>query len=110
LFQPGILLAQGAVAAVLQQAGDAGVQHVHALVPERVLQGAQRGQDRLPHAPVKGLPARPFDRIFVQFQAVVLHVDAQQGGLLRLQHQVVGFGRVGVVERAVIRLPVHRSS
>jgi hypothetical protein len=57
---------------------------------------------------MEGVPARPLDRVFVQLEAVVLHVDAEEHRLFRLQVQVVGLGRIGVVEGAVSGLPVHR--
>jgi hypothetical protein len=42
-------------------------------------------------------------------QSVVLYVDAQQRGLLPGKYQVVGFRRVGVVERSMGVLPTHGS-
>ena len=102
-----LLLAEGAVAAVGLEAGDAGEDHLDPLLPAGRSQGRGVGDNGAVHALEEGLPARRLGRILRHLHISVLDVDHQERGLLRDQGDVLGLRRLGVVEGAVGDLPVH---
>ena len=102
------LLAQRAITAVFQKAGDASVHDVDALVAKALLKPLQVRDNDLAHPLVERVPAGLLDGRGFRCQTVVLHVDAQQSGFGGQQFKVFGLRCVLVIEGTVGVLPVHR--